>query len=274
MSYADKVYRDLVLDIYQNGDWDFGEDVRTHYKDGEKAYVKSLFGYQVKFPKGVIPLITTKKVFTQTAIKEMLLFWVHQTVKKKDFDAWNVKIWDEWFKEDGTLGLSYAAQFQNGNRNQVVELINGIKENPKSRRLMTSFWDFENAPNKALQECAWATQWDVRNGCLNLLLLQRSVDLALGCPFNWFQYYVLQCLVAHVTGYEVGEFTHQMGNVHYYDRHEEKLISQIDSDIYSDKDVKVLINNTLSDFFKAELSDIDLVGYKCSNKNIKYEIAV
>lgn len=274
MSYADKVYRDLIYEIHNNGDWDFGEDVRTKYSDGKCAYAKSIFGYQVKFPKGIVPLISTKKMFTQTAIKEMILFWVKQTVKKEDFDKWNVKIWDSWFKEDGTLGLSYAAQFQKGGRNQVVELINGIKNTPKSRRLMTSFWDFENAPNKALQECAWATQWDVRNGDLSLILIQRSVDTACGLPFNWFQYYVLQCLIAHVCNLEVGTFTHQMGNAHYYDRHEGLLLEQVNQDVYENKDVKVLIKETLTDFFKADLSDIDLVGYKCSNKNFKYEIAI
>lgn len=273
MSYADIVYKDLINDIYNNGSWDYGEDVRTQYKDGEKAYAKSLFGYQVKFPKGVVPLITTKKVFTQTAIKEMLLFWVHQTVKKEDFDNWNVKIWSEWFKEDGTLGDSYAAQFQKGERNQVVELIKGIKENPKSRRLMTSFWDFENAPNKALQECAWATQWDVRNGQLNLILIQRSVDTALGLPFNWFQYSVLQHLIAHCCGLEAGEFTHQMGNVHYYNRHQDLLLEQLKSDIYV-SEPKILINESLKDFFNAEISDITLLDYKCSKKNFKYDIAV
>lgn len=273
MSYADNVYKNLVNDICANGTWDSNEDVRTRYKDGEKAYAKSLFGYQVKFPKGVVPLITTKKVFTQTAIKEMLLFWVHQTVKKEDFDNWNVKIWDSWMKEDGTLGESYAAQFQKGERNQVVELIKGIKENPKSRRLMTSFWDFENAPNKALQECAWATQWDVRNGCLNLILIQRSVDTALGLPFNWFQYSVLQHLIAHCCGLEVGEFTHQMGNVHYYDRHKVSLLEQVNYDIYV-SEPKIIINESLKDFFNTKLSDITLLDYECSEENFKYDIAV
>lgn len=273
MSFADKVYRDIVYSIKNDGNWD-SVDVRAKYSDGTPAYAKSVFGHQVKFPKGVVPLITTKKVFTQTAIKEMLLFWVHQTVKIKDFKDWNVNIWNEWELSDGTIGESYAAQFQKGDRNQVVELIEGIKKKPSSRRLMTSFWDFENAPNKALQECAWATQWDVRNGQLNLLLIQRSVDTACGLPFNWFQYYVLQCLVAHVTGYDVGEFTHQMGNVHYYDRHEEDLIKQVNSDVYSDSEIKLLINESLDDFFKTELSDIELIGYKCSNKKIKYEIAI
>src|SRR5690606_23908941 len=152
--------------------------------------------------------------------------------KRSDFDAWNVKIWSEWFKEDGILGKSYAAQFQNGQRNQVVELLDGIKNTPKCRRLMTSFWDFENAPDKALQECAWATQWDVRNGKLNMILIQRSVDIACGLPFNWLQYYELQCLVAHCCGLEVGDFIHQMGNVHYYDRHEELLLEQVNQDAY------------------------------------------
>lgn len=466
MSYADEVYRNLVMDVFYNGDWDYDEDVRAKYKDGENAYAKSLFGYQVKFPKGILPLITTKKVFTQTAIKEMLLFWVKQTVKKSDFDSWNVKIWDDWMNIYGDLGESYAAQFEkrgkslievpnvrytgevatdddfanrdkqssrkeeilynvwngmlnrccneksdkyqdygsrgilvakdwvsydnflidvvnvphyfsakkenfigweldkdyfnsnvysketcvwlrvrenktytrnvnpllitfkNGEkekhlsqasicekynlsssslcrdiqskdfsskryssldiltiekldenlrrelgRNQVVELIKGLKENPKSRRHMTSFWDFENSQNKALQECAWATQWDVRKGELNLLLIQRSVDIALGLPFNWFQYYVLQCLVAHVCGYEVGTFTHQMGNVHYYNRHSKDLLEQVTSDYY-ENEPKLTINSDLKDFFKTELSDIKLDSYKCSNRNIKYDIAV
>ena len=273
MSYADNVYKELVHEILLKGSWDYGENVRTKYADGTVANAKSIFGYQVKFPKGVVPLITTKKVYTQTAIKEMLLFWVHQTVKKEDFDKWNVKIWDEWMLPDGTLGQSYAAQFQKGQRNQVVELLDGIKNTPKSRRLMTSFWDFENVSKKALQECAWATQWDVRKGALNLILIQRSVDTACGLPFNWLQYYVLQCLIAHCSGLEVGEFTHQMGNVHYYCRHESLLLEQLREPVY-ETDIKVLINETLDDFFKTELSDIVLENFKCSNKKFNYEIAI
>lgn len=273
MSYADKVYRDLIYQIKDFGCWDYVEDVRTQYSDGKVANAKSIFGHQVKFPKGVVPLITTKKMYTKTAIKEMLLFWVHQTVNIQTFKEWGVNIWNEWELEDGTLGLSYAAQFQKGERNQVVELLEGIKNTPKSRRLMTSFWDFENVQKKALQECAWATQWDVRNGALNLLLIQRSVDTACGLPFNWWQYYVLQCLVAHCSGLDVGTFTHQMGNVHYYCRHEELLLKQVQEPVY-ETDVKVLINEALDDFFKTELSDIVIENFKCSNKKFEYEIAI
>jgi len=273
LSYADQVYKGIVENIKNNGYWDTGDDVRTVYSDGKPAYAKSIFGLQVRFNAGDLPLITTKKLFTETAKKEMILFWVKQTVKKEDLDNWNVKIWENWFKEDGTLGKSYASQFQKGQRNQVVELINGIKNTPKSRRLMTSFWDFENAPNKALQECAWATQWDVRNGKLNLILIQRSVDTALGLPFNWFQYSVLQHLIAHCCGLEVGEFTHQMGNVHYYDRHEKLLLEQVNYDIYV-SEPKILINESLKDFFNTEISDITLLDYECSEENFKYDIAV
>ena len=117
-------------------------------------------------------------MFPITAVKEMILFWVKQTVKREDFEAVNCKVWDEWFFTEGehkdTLGKSYAAQFQKGNRNQVTELIEQIKTNPSSKRLMTSFWDFENVKDKALLECAWSTQWNVRDGFLDLILLQRK----------------------------------------------------------------------------------------------------
>ena len=272
MSYADQVYKGIVENIKNNGYWDTGGDVRTVYSDGNPAYAKSIFGLQVRFNAGDLPLITTKKLFTETAKKEMILFWVKQTVKKSDFDNWNVKIWEKWFKEDGTLGKSYASQFQKGQRNQVVELINGIKNTPKSRRLMTSFWDFENAPNKALQECAWATQWDVRNGKLNMILIQRSVDVACGLPFNWLQYYELQCLIAHCCGLGVGDFIHQMGNVHYYDRHEELLLEQVNRECYWTNS-RIEINPDLTDFFKTEPQDIQLVDFKCSDRVFKYEIA-
>lgn len=274
MSYADKVYRDLVHNVQVNGEWDYGEAVRTRYEDGIVAHSKSIFGVQVKFPKGTLPIISTKKLFTETAKKEMILFWVKQTVKKEDFDAWNVKIWNQWFLEDGTLGKSYASQFQKGDRNQVVDLLTDIVKTPKSRRLMTSFWDYESAQDKALQECAWATQWDVRGGYLNLILIQRSVDVACGLPFNWLQYYQLQCLVAHCTGLKVGDFTHQMGNVHYYDRHEDLLLEQVRSDVYHNTNAKVLIDSNLINFFDTQPEDVQLVDFKCSKKVYKYDIAV
>ena len=264
MSIADQKYKQLIKDIHMNGTWDKDQPVRTKYADGTPAYTKSLFGYQVIFEEGEVPLVTCKKMFPITALKELILFWVKQTVKKEDFDKANVSIWDEWMIPEGkykdTLGMSYAAQFQKGDRNQVVELINQIKTNPTSRRLMTSFWDFENVENKALQECAWATQWNVREGKLDLILVQRSVDTGLGICFNWYQYYALLTLVAHCTGYKVGRFIHQMGNVHYYDRHEESMLNLLKSEEYEQPQIEVVADHT--EFFNMTHKDIKITNYK------------
>lgn len=271
MSVADLKYNALIEDVMISGVWDVGQDVRAKYADGTPAHSKNLFGYQVKFEEGELPLVTSAKVFTTTAIKEMLLFWVHQTVQKKDFDDWNCKIWDEWFKSDGTLGQSYAAQFQKGDRNQVAELLYNIKYNPTSKRLMTSFWDFENAPDKALQECAWATQWFVRDGKLDLILIQRSLDVGLGCKFNWFQYSALQHLIAHASGLRVGSFTHQIGVAHYYDRHESILLNQLSLPQFEQPILR--INPNLTDFWSAKPSDFILSEYE-HGPHLPMEVAI
>lgn len=549
LNKADKIYNELVKEIYEEGVWDKGENVRTVYSDGTPAYTKSVFGKQVVFEEGEIPLLTSKFVGWKTALKEMLLFWSHQTVKKEDFEAWNVRIWDEWFKEDGTLGKSYAYQFESrperkivkvkpiikehhgkilpikfegkltpnwdckdyyvgktihtdnfgeftvidvysknnediamiqfenslstreikrsrltagskkeikdnfsrtlfgvgylgnyekfkrdkffkkyfqvwtsmisrcyepnnenyekhysGNgvfvderwhsfenflldmkiipqyfiareaefkdfeldkdyfgsncysvdtcvwlpkrennlyrktskpfiainkeknickifltttelkreldldtgdasrylngksrtktvkgfhleyiednvflyryslsSNQVVDLIKNIKESPMSRRLMSSFWNDSEVDEKALQECAMQTTWNVRDGKLDLLLYSRSVDSMLGLPYNWIQYWFLLQMMSQATGLKAGRFIHQMGNVHYYDRHEKVLLQQLESEIYEQPEF--WINPDVDDFFQFSPEDIEIKGYKHGGRFF-YEVAI
>lgn len=550
MSQADIIYNDLIKDVYENGTWDKGQEVRTKYADGTPAYTRSVFGRQVTFEEGEIPLLTTKFVGSKTAAKEMQLFWVQQTVKKEDFDAWNVRVWDEWFLPDGTLGKSYAYQFESrpqkevvkvaarrkgkhsslkeilvsppqkpnskpthnakyvgniyqtkdfgeyivldsylkkeysnprilvqflktgyiketdvasvilqrnvkdnyarsffgigylGNterlertmskelyrklyrrwfyilercysptadnygsygekgvfvderwhsfehfledimylpnyfiakqsnfedydldkdyyssncysretcvwlkrgenllysnnptaitlikpdgteelfisiadaekthgltnlakvvkgeresvrgyraeaandlgeyesyryklsQNQVVDLLNNIKFTPMSRRLMTSFWNDADVNQKALQECAMQTTWNVRGDRLDLLLYSRSLDLALGCPYNWIQYWFLLQMVAQATGYKPGRFTHQIGNAHYYDRHEDLLLEQIGSEQHEQPEF--WINKEVMDFFQFTPDDLGIKEYKHNGK-FEYEVAI
>lgn len=548
MSQADIIYNELIKNIYENGVWDKGENVRTVYADGTPAYSKSVFGVQVRFDKAIPPILTTKKVFWKTALKEMMLFWIHQTVKEIDFKNKNVKVWDEWFK-DGNLGRSYAYQFEShrhhtrevvkvkprikehhgelenikvfdkikpnysnddeligkkftsnncgdaividvyksgeyykksigvkiqfvdtnnisiiqkgdllrgnfsdnfsrtvcgvgykGNyksvknykdyevkhlyhiwnkmisrcynkkdsgfkdyggrgifvdkrwhsfenflrdvryvpqfflarenrfkkwhldkdyyksncyspdtcvwledwenvlysreygkpfyvesetgekelfislkdaslkynfdkshlakslknckkikgykvyyldindiyryelsRNQVVELIKNIKENPQSRRLLSSFWNYADVDKKQLQECAWATDWNVKRGYLDLILIQRSADVGLGVVFNWIQYWFLQNMIAHVCGLKVGAFIHQIGNLHYYDKHEESLLGQIKNEQFEAP--KIWINQEVKDFFDFTEDDVKLLDYN-SGEYIKMEVAI
>ena len=550
LNKVDLVYKELIEDISVNGTWNKNSKVRAVYEDGTPAYAKSIFGKQVIFEEGEIPLLTTKHVGWKTALKEAYIFWVLQSVKKDDFENMNVKVWDEWFLEDGTLGKSYAYQFESrpkkevvkvkrkfvdknngiledvvvsdmieynkssneeivGNTfvnkrgqkcivldvfktgvyyektkavkvqfvetgyilvmqmndfkigsyrdiysrdvydvgyhgevktssfsdeelkylkqtwvsmidrcyntkndrysmyggkgvfvhkrwhclanfledvkylpnwfvmkhtgekplldkdyygancysketcvwlnnsenvlyskgkgkpflvkkdgfekifistivaseelglthssiskclkgnlkatkgykfeyvkehdidmlyrhkvssNQVVELINNIKDNPMSRRLMTSFWNDSDVSEKALQECAMQTTWKVREDKLDLLLYSRSVDTALGLPFNWIQYWFLLQLIAKATGYKAGRFIHQMGDVHYYDRHEEALLEQVSKqESFSNPIFKLETDNT--NFFEFSLDDIKIENYSHGGK-FSYEVAI
>lgn len=545
MSKADVIYNDAVKKIQDEGTWNKGQEVRAKYADGVLAHAKSIFGIQFEFRNGLMPLLTAKKVFSKTAAKEMMLFWVQQTVKQDDFERENCKVWDSWFLANRTLGRSYAYQFESrpkkevtkvaikqkekhndilptvvvsamlpintsnpskyigqtystkdygdyivvdisddvvnrkatiqfvetgyvkvvdiatvikgkntpdnyarfysgvgylGNpdsvknfnedekaalyrrwyymlrrcyepshseyknygakgvfveerwhsfenylrdvrwipqyfiakqddflgwsidkdyyaanyygkdsavwikdgenlsyrntnqpiylikpngekelylsfsdaekdyglsnlckvvkgtrehirhfkaeeveveegyvyryelsRNQVVDLINGIKENPSSRRHMTCFWNDKDVRKKALQECAWATEWNVRDGKLDLILIQRSGDIGLGVPFNWIQYWTLLNMVAQVCELEVGDFIHQMGNLHYYDRHEATLMEQIEAEQYELPTFK--INTEVKDFFDFTHEDIQFINYQ-SGKFMPMEVAI
>lgn len=262
MSLADKKYKEIILDIYENGTWDTNQKVRTKYADGTPAYTKSIFGKQIVFEEDELPLITCKKMFPITALKEIYLFWIKQTNKIQDFKDINCNIWDEWELPDGTIGKSYPYQFTAlDGRNQVKELLHNIINNPTSRRLMTSFWNYNDVQDKALQECAWSTQWNVRDGKLDLLLIQRSGDSGLGICFNWYGYKALQVLIAHCTGYKPGRFIHQLGNVHYYDRHEKELLKLLNAPEY-DQPRLILDTSKGSNFFNYSWEDFTVDNYQ------------
>lgn len=273
MSVADVKYKDLVRKIYEEGVWDKDEpcQVRAKYADGTPAYSKGIFGVQIKFEEGELPLLTCKKVFTKTAINEMICIWVKQTNVIQDFRDMGVNAWNEWELPDGTMGLSYGAQFQKGKKNQVDELIKNIETNWTSRRLMTSFWDFENVEKKSLQECAWATTWRVRKGKLDLILISRSSDVGLGLVWNWFQYSVLQHVIARVTGLDVGTFTHQIGDAHYYDRHEDTLLKQLELPEYDQP--SLFICPSLTNFYDLREDHVMIGNYK-HGEYLKMEIAI
>lgn len=272
MSIADEKYKELVLDIYENGSWDYGQDVRGKYEDGNPAYSKSVFGRQVKFEKGELPILNSKHVGNVTAFKEVFLFWIMQTTKAADFEALNVPIWREWYKViDGELGLGRSYGYQLKKFKQVEGLLEQLKNNPASKRHLVSYWNAEDVQFKALMECVWGIQFNIQNGNLDLLLVQRSVDVPLGLPYNWSQYYQLQNVIAHVNGLEVGTFTHQMGNMHYYDRQEETLLKQINSPTFEQP--SIWINKEKTDFFDFTPKDIKVENYKNGGK-FEYEVTI
>ena len=265
MSIADIKYKQLITDIYENGTWDSDKEVRAKYADGTPAYSKSIFGRQIVFEEDEFPLITCKQVYWKAGIKELDLFWIRQTTERKAFEEVGLKFWNEWILNDGpykdTLGTSYAYQMQRNGRNQVKELLYNLVNNPTSKRHLVSFWNYEEVLQKALQECCWAFQFHVRGDRLDLLLLQRSADIGIGTPTNWNSYKALQLLVAHCTGYKPGRFIHQIGNLHYYDRHEKDLLSLLEATEYGQPEL-ILDTSKGTDFFNYSWTDFKVDKYQ------------
>ena len=204
-------YLELLRHIKENG---------TDKTDRTGTGTRSVFGYQMRFDLSQgFPLVTTKKLHLKSIIYELLWFLKGDTNIKYLKDN-GVSIWDEWADENGDLGPVYGAQWRswqgaNGKTiDQITEVIDQIKKNPDSRRLIVSAWNVAEIPNMALAPCHAMFQFYVADGKLSLQLYQRSADVFLGVPFNIASYALLLMMVAQVCDLEVGEFVHTFGDVH------------------------------------------------------------
>lgn len=291
MSQADIQYNHIIQEIIEHGIWDKDQTVRTRWEtDGMPAYTKSLICKQMVFDNTEVPILTTKKVAWKTAIKEMLWIWQHKDNNVDNLNKMGVHIWDQWKQEDGTIGRSYGYQMGKKNRiklstkismgsafssyeklDQVDYLLWQLKENPSSRRHVTSLWNIDDLDYMALNPCVWHTQWLVKEGKLHLIVGIRSNDFALGNPFNVFQYYVLQRMIAQVTGYELGTLTFNINDAHVYERHIPLLQEQIKRQQYEAPELK--INPDIKNFYEFTIDDFELVNYKHGDP-IKFEVAV
>jgi thymidylate synthase len=288
MGVYDNIYHDLVSDIIQNGIWDKDQKVRTKWADGTPAYTKSIISKQIVFDNSETPILTTKKVAWKTAIKELLWIWQQKDNDVDNLNKQGVKIWDEWKQDDGTIGKAYGYQLGKecramyagkdlkGNStyihiDQVDYLLHQLQLNPSSRRHITSLWSIEDLDDMALNPCVWATQWLVKEGKLHLIVQVRSNDIALGQPFNVFQYYVLQRMIAQVTNYEMGTLTFNINDLHAYERHLDALTEQINRESY---EAPILwVNPDVEDFYDFTIDDFKLIDYK-HGETIRMEVAI
>ena len=217
-------YLDLLQHILDNG---------TDKTDRTGTGTRSVFGYQLRYDlsKG-FPLVTTKKVHLKSIIYELLWFLKGDT-NVKYLNDHEVTIWDEWKDENGDLGPVYGAQWRSWRGadgkiiDQISEVIDQIKKNPDSRRLIVSAWNVAEIPNMALAPCHAMFQFYVADGKLSLQLYQRSADVFLGVPFNIASYALLQMMVAQVCGLELGDFVHTFGDVHIYNNHFDQVKKQL-----------------------------------------------
>lgn len=227
------------------------------------------------------PILASKFVGFKTAVKELLWIWQMQSNDVRKLQDMNVHIWDEWMQEDGTIGKAYG--YQLAKYKQVDNLIKTIKEDPTSRRMITTLWNIEDLPEMALQPCAFQTLWNINKGKLNCMLTIRSNDWFLGNPFNVAQYAALVHMIAQVTNYKPGRLTVCINDAHIYENHIPQIQEQlglVDMNEMFDTFItnrlckpKLVLNEDIKDFYDFTIDDIKLDGYIPGPK-IKAEVAV
>lgn len=263
-----KQYLDLCKHILHNG---------TEKEDRTGTGTISTFGYQMRFDlQEGFPLVTTKKLHVKSIIHELLWFLNGDTNIKYLQDN-GVRIWNEWADENGDLGPVYGYQWRSWptpggeSIDQITNLIEQIKHNPDSRRLIVSAWNVANVDSMALPPCHTMFQFYVANGKLSCQLYQRSADVFLGLPFNIASYALLTMMVAQVCDLEPGEFIHTLGDAHIYSNHIDQINLQLERE--PKKLPKMKVNKEVTSIFDFKYEDFTLVDYD-AHPHIKGVVSV
>ena len=262
-----KEYLKLMDHVLKNG---------TKKTDRTGTGTISVFGYQSRYNlEKSFPLVTTKKIHLKSVIHELLWFLMGET-NIKYLKENNVKIWDDWADENGNLGPVYGSQWrswtnQSGEKiDQIKNLINDIKTNPNSRRLIVSAWNVGEIKNMALPPCHSFFQFYVENNKLSCQLYQRSADIFLGVPFNIASYSLLIMMIAEVCNLKPGEFIHTLGDAHLYLNHLEQAKLQLSRTPKKSPIMKIKARTNIFDYI---YSDFELCEYN-PHPHIKAPIAV
>ncbi len=263
-----KQYLDLMRHVRDHG---------VDKSDRTGTGTRSVFGYQMRFDLAEgFPLVTTKKCHLRSIIHELLWFLRGDSNIKYLHDH-GVTIWDEWADEKGDLGPVYGVQWRSwptpdgGHVDQISQVIEQIKTNPDSRRLIVSAWNVSEIDNMALPPCHLLFQFYVAEGRLSCQLYQRSADIFLGVPFNIASYALLTMMVAQVTGLQPGEFVHTFGDAHLYANHMEQVDLQLSREPFPLPTMK--LNPARKNIFDFVFEDFELQNYQ-AHPHIKAPVAV
>ena len=261
-------YHDLLRHILAHG---------TQKNDRTGTGTLSCFGYQMRFDLGAgFPLLTTKKLHVKSIIHELLWFLAGDT-NIKYLQENGVKIWDEWADAEGNLGPVYGYQWRSWHApdgrviDQIANVVEAIRKNPDSRRLIVTAWNPADVDRMALPPCHALFQFYVADGKLSCQLYQRSADVFLGVPFNIASYALLTLMVAQVCGLRPGEFVHSFGDVHLYNNHIEQAKLQLTREPRALPSLE--IDPTVQDLFAFRYEHFTLKGYE-PHPHIKAEVAV
>lgn len=307
MAKIDSIYKDLVNTIINEGKRAPGHP-RAHYADGEPAYTREIFGVNFKIkPEDGLPILQSKRIAMKSFKAEIDWIWRLMSNDVRFLQELGSPVWNEWMQKDGSVGKSYGYQLANkgyvmdvkkdwldfnsknhghsdteGNwnmmstkLNQVEYVLHEIINNPSSRRIITNLYEVGDLQEMVLFPCVFMTNWQVTSdNKLDLIVTQRSADVALGLPSNLFEYSLLHHRIAQVTGKEVGTLHWNVFNAHIYERHIDLLSEQVNADIseLENTRAKFILPESL-DYFGTSLRDIQVVDY-VHNGNYKYEIAI
>lgn len=254
---VDKQYLDLCRHILDNG---------VEKSDRTGTGTLSTFGYQMRLNLAEgFPLLTTKKLHWSSIAHELLWFLSGDT-NTKYLRENGVRIWDDWADDEGDLGPVYGAQWREWQvkdgwiyADQIANVIEQIRYNPDSRRLLVNAWNVGELDEMALPPCHFAFQFYVANGKLSCQLYQRSADIFLGIPFNIASYALLTHMIAHVTGLQVGELIHTLGDAHIYTNHIEQVKTQLERE---PRELPTLnIKRDVTDIDDFIFDDFEIIGY-------------
>ena len=263
-----KQYLDLMRHVMAHG---------TKKEDRTGTGTVSVFGYQMRFDLNEgFPVVTTKKLHLKSIIHELLWFLKGDT-NIRYLKEHGVSIWDEWADADGNLGPVYGYQWRNWptpdgrHIDQIAQVIQQLKTNPDSRRIIVSAWNVADVETMALPPCHAFFQFYVADGKLSCQLYQRSADIFLGVPFNIASYALLTMMMAQVTGLKLGDFVHTLGDAHLYLNHLEQAQLQLAREPHPLPHMR--INPAVTDLFDFTYDDFELVGYE-HHPHIKAPVAV
>jgi thymidylate synthase len=261
-------YEDFMRHVYEHG---------VTKTDRTGTGTRSVFGHQMRFDLSQgFPLITTKKLHTKSIFIELLWF-LRGDGNVRWLQERGVTIWDEWADAEGDLGPVYGVQWRSwptpngGHIDQITQLLDQIRRNPDSRRLIVSAWNVADIPRMALPPCHALIQFYVADGKLSCQLYQRSADIFLGVPFNIASYALLTHLVAQQCDLEVGDFVWTGGDCHIYSNHFEQVELQLSREPYPYP--KLRIKRKPASIFEYEYEDLEVVDYQ-SHPHIKGAVAV
>lgn len=276
MSYADRVFVENINDILENGYSDENLNVRPKWEDGTPAHTVKKFCMVNRYDLSKeFPIITVRKTFFKSCIKELLWIWQKKSNKIADLDS---HIWDSWADENGTIGKAYGYQlgvkhkYPEGEFDQVDRVLYDLKNNPASRRIMTNLYNHHDLNEMGLAPCAYGLTFNVTGNKLNAILNQRSQDMLTANNWNVCQYAVLVHMFAQVSGLEAGELVHVVADAHIYDRHIPLVKKLLDREQFEAP--KFIIDKSITNFYDFTPDSFKLENYKAHDFNEKIEVAI